>query len=942
MTALESDDPPLSPASPASYSDNALPLSPVSPRLQQAVEPVLMMPDDEEEEEEAEQVEDAAGAAADEGRSLLREPAASQAAQQRQPSPRAVDEPSSSSDEAEEISVPSKPATKGKKSSAQPSYATSLWHAVPTVMAQSENGRQTSKALGSFLRAKAELDRSYAADLRRLTTKWAGELPSRPSPAQSGTMVAGMCALRNAVLAAATNTEILAEKIDESVAEPFLDVAADAEEEGRALERECKALCKELEQAMDHLVSAKQALQRACADLATLRAEEAAGGAKGSNGASSDDWMSQLFGSVAPAFRSSASELQTKKIPALDAKYTAAIKHAREVRARFDRAIGEKLAAFEAAEVTRLDNAKRMSTAFTQTHAACMQSTAKHMEAVRAAIEQCKPKKDIALFLETQVRRLGQDRKAPPPLPIYRVPKGHPNYRGSTGGSQAARARKSTKGASAAVDEPDSDSEEDLSLSDATDSEQDEADSAEDDEEDSDDEDPRTRADRDAAASAALGSSPEQVHAETAFTQLLGQLVALPLDTPVGSVPQLETQVELAGGELESAAGRAGLAAVLKRAVNSAGASLAAVTAALPAVDAAVDAAEPAEPSNVLSPALDAQNGLAPVEPVAAPASPEIDASSAPAVAPASFSAVTLPAAVLTAAYPSDPNATLSLSPAAFDILSALLMHLLDACVRSMHAQPAISVLRSSRRLLLASSEDEAEAAVAAEPLDEEHVAEPTARAARESVLLRLSAHEVCSSPRLWELAFLESLSRARRRRAPVHSWQTDAEQAGSEHAAAQLALHLLLRYANDLLSLSQLSDAAIASFVDKFALMHHLDSPRAPAGALATLLQLPCFTRLHMSTLPSIAKAKETKQKMEQQQKDMQQKAQAARAAATASSKPLPFALPVARAAAGDNQPAGASAAQKQPIGRSLLQAPRPPFDTAFEDAEDASGSPP
>jgi hypothetical protein len=829
------------------------------------------------------------------------------------------------------------------------------------------------------LRAKADLDRAYAADLRRLTARWTGDLPARPSPAQSGSMVAGLCALRNAVLASASNTEVLAEKIDEQLAEPFLDAAAEAEQQARGRERECKNLCKELEQAMDHLAATKQALQRACGELVAAQAESGgAGGRVAASSSSSSDWMSDLLGSAVPMFRSSATDLRTKKIPSLDAKYVSAIKGAREMRAKFDDAIAAQLDACEEAEHKRLAQVQRMALDFTATHAACMQSNAKHMEAVRAAIAQCRPRKDLQLFLDAQVRRLGPDRKLPPPLPIYRAPKGHPNYRAlaSSSAVASAAARKSATSASSAkarrraVDEPATDSdadeededddeeEEDLSLSDATDSEQDEED---DDVAAAENEDAQDSADAVAASNSLLSPTAEQLVSENSFTHLLAQLLSLPLDASAASDnvadgvrEDLEAEVESAGQMLEGPAGRAALAAVLKRAVNSGGKSLEVAKAAIAAAKADADAVAAAA-AEVHSPLLDARNGLDAVEPTA-PASPEISAAASVATT------VVIPTvSSSSSSFPSDPHATLTLSSLAFDLLSALLLRHLDACMAHMHAQPAISVLRSSRRLLLAHSADAdgGGVAAAAEPepalVDEEHIVVPSSTssllsAREESVLSRLSAHESCSSPRLWELAFLESLSRARRRKAPVHNWQTAAEQAGSDDAAAALAFQLLMKYANELLSLSQLSDAAVAAFVDKFACMHHLDSPtnsRVP-GAVEQLLQLPCFTRLGLKQLPSVTKAAEAKRKLMAARKNTAPVASAAAASATLtgsasassnSGSRLPVAMPVAAApspsAAATAAGAGSSAGPaKKLAGRSALHAPRPPFDSAFDDA--------
>jgi hypothetical protein len=155
------------------------------------------------------------------------------------------------------------------------------------------------------------------------------------------------------------------------------------------------------------------------------------------------------------------------------------------------------------------------------------------------------------------------------------------------------------------------------------------------------------------------------------------------------------------------------------------------------------------------------------------------------------------------------------------------------------------------------------------------------------------------------------------------------------------------MKYANELLSLSQLSDAAVAAFVDKFACMHHLDSPtnsRVP-GAVEQLLQLPCFTRLGLKQLPSVTKAAEAKRKLMAARKNTAP-VEAAAVSATPtgsasasknSSSRLPVAMPVAAApspsAAAATDAVGAGPAKKL-AGRSALHAPRPPFDSAFDDA--------
>lgn len=818
-----------------------------SPGPISAVEPVLLLDDDDaatggDSKEQGEDEEDAA--AAD---TQLIDPEYSHSSprkpQQQAVQPSAVDEPDSSDDDDASAAAPKH-------------YKTHLWHAVPAVWSQLSAGRALTTKLDAFLSAKAALDRSYAASLRKLNARWSSDLPVRPAAAEAKSTTAALIALRNSIDSTARNHEILADKLSEEIREKFMDEAESREELLAETEAEpqSKNACGELEQAMNTLASAKKHVKQSCTDLAAAQAQAAGLDPDDDSSASAStpsrsDWMTDLVGFTLLGKKSSSVESLRKKVAKHDAAYIAAIKAARQQRLEFDSEISQHLAAFERTELARAQSVLAVALGYTACHAACLASTLKNHQTIVTTLQSgaIDPRQDLQAFIERTLRKT-RGATEPPPLPVYRRFKGHPEYDPAANAAsiqqqkralrlkqkKLAQAQAQAQQNQQKVRRSKDDSEEELSLSEATDSDNEDRsdDDVDDPEDDANEEDDET----------ALPFSPppqqhsspaEQLDAEAAFTQLFSSLLR-----PAGSVQastfspvspsSLQADLAAAVERLKTPAGRAALASVLKRTVNAAATSAPAA--------AAVDA-----PSEDLS----AESGLLhPVEPLIATHSPAaVAASSVDASAPA---VLTLPAA-------------------SFEHLVTLCLRLLDECEASLHATPAISVLRLSRRILLQPAVQDAESLL----LQDESLT-PV------SLLSRLRAHHATSSLRLWELSFFESLSAARLKHAPLHPWQTEKEHREQDAVSRSITAKLIRKYAEEMQTIAPASAATAApsasvssaapaaatgitddqliGFVDKFAAMHNLDAITI-ADLIATV---PAFARRGITQLPSITRAEE------------------------------------------------------------------------------------
>ena len=798
-----------------------------SPGPISAVEPELLIDDDDghavggdtKEREEAAQVDE----------EFSNSPPRKQ--QQQQPSnvqSSAVDEPASSDDD----DASSAPRAAPKR------YKTHLWHGVPAVLSQLAAGRALTTKLDAFLSAKAALDRSYAASLRKINSRWSSDLPVRPSAAEVRSTTAALVALRNSIDSTARNHEILADKLNEEIREKFMDEAEDREEklEETQAEPQSKNACNELEQAMNALALAKKNVKQSCADLAAAQAQAAGLDPDDDGPASSpsrSDWMSDLVGGFALLGKKSSSvESLSKKVAKHDAAYIAAIKAVRKQRLEFDVEIADHLEAFERTELARAQSVLAVALGYTACHAACLASTLKNHQTIVTTLQtNIDPKQDVQAFIERTLRKTHASIE-PPPLPVYRRFKGHPEYDPAANAASIQQQKRALKLKQKKLQQQaaqqqqkahrsKNDSEEELSLSEATDS--DNENSGDDDDDPADVEDDLDNDDSVpfSPPPQQLSSPAEQLDAEAAFTQLFASLLR-----PAGGVEantispvspsSLQTDLAAATERLKTPAGRAAMASVLKRSVNAAAS---APTVAASSVDA------PSE--------LSAEHGLHAVEPTIATHSPV-------AVADASAPAV------------------LTLSAASFEHLATLCLRLLDQCEANLHATPAISVLRVSRRILLQP------AAQGAESLLQEESLTPV------SLLSRLRAHHATSSLRLWELSFFESLSAARLKHAPLHPWQTEQEHREQDAVSRGITARLIRKYAEEMQAIapavessassssassaaaSGITDDQLIAFVDKFAAMHNLDA----ATIQELIASVPAFARRGVTQLPSVTRA--------------------------------------------------------------------------------------
>jgi hypothetical protein len=702
-------------------------------------------------------------------------------------------------------------------------YSNSLWHGVPRVLQQAEAGRVASKALVQFVQGKAQLDREYASRLRALAETYSQKLSLPVRPKSAHTFQAACCALRNLHVNVASNSETLADQMEEQVADVFLEEAQDLSAVLKPLVSSTKATQARYSSAMTALEQTKRDLFKACQELDDAK--------HAPTHASNDpmDFLTQMIRSTP--------ESLAKRVREKDAAHVEAIRMMREMRQQHDAQIQGHLAELEAMELKRMKKSLASMSAWTRIYSQCYTSHLKNIASVHQMIQKSiQPVEDLKAFVTETVKDL-RGITAPPSLPVYRLVKGHPDWKsrrrasaaaGGGGGSEDEEVEELTDS-----EAEDAAGEEEITLSSA--------------EEMSDVEDPVS--DDDAAvtqhssihaAVAARSSKPASLTPaqSTAILSTLSSLASLPefstssaVSPSVNSTEQEERATAEEACKLEK--GRAAVAKELKRLLKRGSKT--------ESKEAETESKEDAE---------------------------------------------------ATAAAEDDENTSAEISPllvsaAALDGLTSFLTVMFDSAAPSMHVQPILSVMRTAKWIQSSETQSPAEAApvaaskeVAATPTkkgkkgrkssgqqpspsqptdagadaDTSAAASSTSFASSPSTLhSRLLSHPLFSSPGFYSAAFLSSLQRAwnsHSQEVEVKKWHGAKETRERENRQREIAAEVLEQAAMEAQEMGRVEDQVIVDLVAKMANAHGLTTEQQQK----LVSELDCFKRLGIEEMPLLA----------------------------------------------------------------------------------------
>jgi len=214
---------------------------------------------------------------------------------------------------------------------------------------------------------------------------------------------------------------------------------------------------------------------------------------------------------------------------------------------------------------------------------------------------------------------------------------------------------------------------------------------------------------------------------------------------------------------------------------------------------------------------------------------------------------------------PSSTDAELRISPTSLSRLSLLVSKCLDACLEHDHPSPMRAILHISQHIVSEEEKEEEKGdekkSVASERKKQSKSADiedSTSTPGPVRLLDLIPSHPAACSLRLWELSFFSSLSRANERHAPFRLWQSDAEQEERIGEQKRIAFKLIQSHANDMMQYTKIDDQHVCNFVEKLAHAHQLD-----ASSMQQLLQLPCFQRRDLPSMPSHAAASHATQSL-------------------------------------------------------------------------------
>ena len=737
-----------------------------------------------------------------------------------------------------------------------PHYATHLYNCLDRVVGQGETGRQHSKAFVQFVRAKADLDREYGERLRTLTEKYSSALDLPQRPRRIDTFEAACCAVRNLNLNLAANSILLAEKLDEDVADTFLSKAQELSEVVKPLMVETQSRSKRFHKVQQQYEQARSQLMKACQERDELKSTST------STSKSTHREVDFLTDFVAP-FRSNSASSIAKRLTQADSQYVDAIKRVRSVREEYDSQVRGELAEFEALEMKRMEQTLKSLQTFSKIHQLCFTSHLKNITAVHTTVEtKIRPRHDMNTFIAESVKDSKQSIR-PPPLPVYEYFRGHPQF-GSTNmvspssslssasfaspSSQKSRRRQHSRSSQSRTLQQLTDSSDDN----ATDEdEKDEGDEAEDDAEelilssatdDSDDDDgdvPKVLSD--SSDSEIIAESPTLRHATEAISKKRNAMVTLTpmqqqclditLDrifslpsfstaapaSPIMLQPELHTVIE----SFQTPVGRTKFATAMKGRVKR-------------TTNGDINIEELNHDSNTADDNHDVDDEKDSDAPVQLP-----DGS----YAPVSPTAIRTNSALSSTS--SDP--ILDVSSATFDQLRTLCRSFLDASELSLHVAPVLSLLRSAK--LVISSEEGSLNSSSASSSSLASSSSPTPPSSP-SLFTALLSHPLFASSRWYEVSYLYTLNRLYQRHAPLHRWHSDKEQQAAEFHQRRLAFQLIRTIAKEMRTFGRVTPEQIVQFVSKMSAVHQLTQDEQ-SGLVNSI---PAFQQLQLEQMPTLA----------------------------------------------------------------------------------------
>ena len=377
------------------------------------------------------------------------------------------------------------------------SYGSHLWGSVKAVEEQSDESRAFLKRLAAFVKDKAELDHHYSKSLRKLVDR----LHIDDLPADGKTEAVFLSAFRECMLAIAASFDSAGQRADDVVVKPLQAYSEQHKKQGRQLEEDISRTLKTHSQHAEQLQQAQQACRRACDELlrakemphsltsptaaaapaapssasspvpASASASSAAGMLSPASASGEPDALDAMagmeslpekkkrFGGLfkrdagSAILRSMQSQMQTvshsiqssatasikpdiptltERVLAADSKYVAAVKAMRSYRPQHDQALAHLLDAYQTLEQERRHTTVDMMATLLSLQSQLFSSSQQQLKDVSAVLGKVSPPRDVALFIREH-RTEGKT----PPLPVYEMMKGHPQYIEAIDGVQA-------------------------------------------------------------------------------------------------------------------------------------------------------------------------------------------------------------------------------------------------------------------------------------------------------------------------------------------------------------------------------------------------------------------------------------------------------------------------------------------------------------------------